>query len=216
MNKRLLNTLSLYRPVVNSEAVEGATPIDADDVVPILARLVRSHRRNDLFQGLDPFCEGFQNSQGQTRKDMLAELYACGEERTGVRDRQERTGGKDTQSGAVRMRDWVHRNARFFVTCVHEAVRSNKQLSNRRICRPRNCREVRTGSLFALAQEAKKDKATQPGDWGSRCKKSVPIFLDRSRKLLSDEQLERFKNTLTIPHRGEDRPEAPPAPGDSP
>jgi hypothetical protein len=29
-----------------------------------------------------------------------------------------------------------------------------------------------------LAQEAKKDKATQPEDWGSRCKKSIPIFLD--------------------------------------
>ena len=67
-----------------------------------------------------------------------------------------------------------------------------------------------------LAQEAKKDKATQPEDWGSRCKKSIPIFLDRVKKMLSDEQLERFKNTLTTPCRGEDRPEAPPAPDNSP
>jgi hypothetical protein len=66
-----------------------------------------------------------------------------------------------------------------------------------------------------LAQEAKKDKATQPEDWESRCKKSIPIFLDRVKKALSDEQLERFKNTLTTPCRGEDRPEAPPAPGNS-
>jgi hypothetical protein len=67
-----------------------------------------------------------------------------------------------------------------------------------------------------LAQEAEKDKATQPEDWESRCRKSIPIFLDRVKKVLSDEQLERFKNTLTTPCRGEDRPEAPPAPGNSP
>jgi hypothetical protein len=67
-----------------------------------------------------------------------------------------------------------------------------------------------------LAQEAKKDKATQPEDWGSRCKKSIPIFLDRAKKVLSDEQLERFRNALTTPYRGEDRPEAPPVPGNSP
>jgi hypothetical protein len=67
-----------------------------------------------------------------------------------------------------------------------------------------------------LAQEAKKEKATQPEDWGNRCKKSIPAFLDQAKKVLSEEQLERFKTTLTTPCRGDDRPEAPPAPGNAP
>ena len=67
-----------------------------------------------------------------------------------------------------------------------------------------------------LAQEAKKEKATQPEDWGNRCKKSIPAFLDQAKKVLSEEQLDRFKTTLTTPCRGDDRPEAPPAPGNTP
>jgi hypothetical protein len=77
-----------------------------------------------------------------------------------------------------------------------------------------------TGSLMKiaedqwerLAQEAKKEKATQPEDWANRCKKSIPSFLARAKEVLTDDQVERFKKTLTTPCRGEDRPEAPPAP----
>lgn len=65
-----------------------------------------------------------------------------------------------------------------------------------------------------LAQEAKTDKATQPEDWGNRCKKSIPAFLTRVKEVLSDDQLERFKKTLTTPCQGEDRPEAPPPPAE--
>lgn len=63
-----------------------------------------------------------------------------------------------------------------------------------------------------LAQEAKKEKATRPEDWGNRCKKSIPAFLGRAKEVLSDEQVERFKKMLMTPCRGGDRPEAPPAP----
>jgi hypothetical protein len=64
-----------------------------------------------------------------------------------------------------------------------------------------------------LAQQAKKEKATRPEDWGNRCKQSIAAFLDRAKGVLSDEQLERFRNTLTTPCRGDDRPDAPPVPG---
>jgi hypothetical protein len=61
-----------------------------------------------------------------------------------------------------------------------------------------------------LAQEAKKEKATQPEDWGNRGKKSIPVFLARAKEVLTDDQVERFKKALTTPCRNEDRPEAPP------
>jgi hypothetical protein len=60
-----------------------------------------------------------------------------------------------------------------------------------------------------LAREAKKEKATQPEDWGNRCKKSIPVFLARAKEVLTDDQVERFKRTLTTPCGREDRPEAP-------
>jgi hypothetical protein len=62
-----------------------------------------------------------------------------------------------------------------------------------------------------IAKEAKKDGATQPEDWGNRCKKSLPAFLERTSEVLTAEQVERFKQSLTCPCRGDDRPEAPPA-----
>jgi hypothetical protein len=62
-----------------------------------------------------------------------------------------------------------------------------------------------------LAREAKKEKATQPEDWGNRCQKSIPVFLAQAKEVLSDEQVERFKKTLMTPCRDGDRPEAPPA-----
>jgi hypothetical protein len=55
-------------------------------------------------------------------------------------------GGKDTHSGDEPISEWLYRNACLFVTCIREAVRSNDRLRNRGICRPRNCREARTGS----------------------------------------------------------------------
>jgi hypothetical protein len=61
-----------------------------------------------------------------------------------------------------------------------------------------------------LAREAKKEEATQPEDWGNRCRKSIPVFLARAKEVLTDDQVERFKKTLTTPCRDEDRPEAPP------
>ena len=61
-----------------------------------------------------------------------------------------------------------------------------------------------------LAQEAKKEKATQPEDWGNRCRKAIPIFLARAKDVLTGDQVERFKQSLTGQCRGDDRPEAPP------
>jgi hypothetical protein len=59
-----------------------------------------------------------------------------------------------------------------------------------------------TGSWTARWPSSSSARAPAP-DWGSRCKKSIPVFLDRAKKVLSDEQLERFKKTLTTPCRGD-------------
>ncbi len=66
--------------------------------------------------------------------------------------------------------------------------------------------------LEGFTQEAKKQRVTRPEDLANRGKKSIPTFFGRAREVLSDEQIERFKKTLMTPCRGEDRPEAPPAP----
>jgi hypothetical protein len=63
-----------------------------------------------------------------------------------------------------------------------------------------------------LSKEANAEGATRPEDWGRRIKASLPIFLERAKGILTAEQLKRFKSTLTTPCRGDDRPEAPPAP----
>jgi copper chaperone CopZ len=63
-----------------------------------------------------------------------------------------------------------------------------------------------------ITKEAKKDGATQPEDWGNRCKKALPLFLEQAKEVLTAEQVERFRQALTCPCRGDDRPEAPPAP----
>jgi hypothetical protein len=67
-----------------------------------------------------------------------------------------------------------------------------------------------------VAQEAKKEGATQPEDWGRRCKQSMPAMLARAKEVLSDDQLARLRKALATPCRGDDRPEAPPAPGNTP
>jgi hypothetical protein len=63
-----------------------------------------------------------------------------------------------------------------------------------------------------IGKEAKNDGATQPEDLGKRIKASLPVFLERAKGVLTAEQVERFKQTLTGPCRDDDCPEAPPAP----
>ena len=67
-----------------------------------------------------------------------------------------------------------------------------------------------------VARAAKKEGATQPEDWGRRCKQSMPAMLARAKEVLSEDQLARLKKAMTTPCRGNDRPEAPPAPGNTP
>jgi hypothetical protein len=64
--------------------------------------------------------------------------------------------------------------------------------------------------LDRVLKEAKDEKATQPDDIVARCRKSLPQFLEQTKDVLSDEQVERLKKALTSPCREEDRPEAPP------
>jgi copper chaperone CopZ/NADH:ubiquinone oxidoreductase subunit 3 (subunit A) len=59
-----------------------------------------------------------------------------------------------------------------------------------------------------IAKEARSDGATQPEDWGNRCKKSIPVFLEQAKESLTSEQLERFKKSLTN-RCCDDPPEAP-------
>jgi copper chaperone CopZ/NADH:ubiquinone oxidoreductase subunit 3 (subunit A) len=63
-----------------------------------------------------------------------------------------------------------------------------------------------------ITNEANKDGATQPEDWKNRCKKALPVFLEQAKEVLTAEQVERFRQSLTCPCRDDDRPEAPPAP----
>jgi hypothetical protein len=63
-----------------------------------------------------------------------------------------------------------------------------------------------------LSKEAKADGATRPEDWGKRIKASLPIFLERAKEVLSADQVERFKQTLTGKCADGECPEAPPAP----
>jgi hypothetical protein len=62
-----------------------------------------------------------------------------------------------------------------------------------------------------ITNEAKKDGATGPENWGNRCKQSLTLFLEQTKEVLTAEQVERFKQALTSPCRGDDRPEAPAA-----
>jgi hypothetical protein len=58
-----------------------------------------------------------------------------------------------------------------------------------------------------ITKEAKKEGATQPVG-----RMALPISLERVKEVLTAEQVERFKQSLTCPCRGDDRPVAPPAP----
>lgn len=63
-----------------------------------------------------------------------------------------------------------------------------------------------------ISEEAKNDGTTQPEEWANRCIRSLPILLERVKDVLTAEQVERFKQTLTGQCRDGDRPEAPRAP----
>jgi hypothetical protein len=55
-----------------------------------------------------------------------------------------------------------------------------------------------TNDRAKVAERVRKALAkNKPIAWGNRRKKSIPIFPDRAMKALSEEQLERFKTTLT-------------------
>jgi hypothetical protein len=76
--------------------------------------------------------------------------------------------------------------------------------------------EAATDKLLNIAErqwDRLAKETAQPDDFVARCKKALPQFLEQAREVLSDEQVERFKNALTTMGRGEDRPEAPPAGG---
>lgn len=63
-----------------------------------------------------------------------------------------------------------------------------------------------------IRKQARADGATAPEDWGRHIKASLPAFLERAGGVLTAEQVERFKQTLTGQCRDDERPEAPPAP----
>jgi hypothetical protein len=63
-----------------------------------------------------------------------------------------------------------------------------------------------------ISKEAGNDGATNPEDWGRRIRAALPAFLEQSKGVLTAEQVERFKQTLTGQCRDDDCPEAPPAP----
>jgi hypothetical protein len=67
-----------------------------------------------------------------------------------------------------------------------------------------------------VAQEARQDGAIQPEDWRRRCMQAMPALLTRFKEVLSDDQLTRLKKALATPCLGDDRPEAPAAPRNSP
>jgi hypothetical protein len=63
-----------------------------------------------------------------------------------------------------------------------------------------------------ISNDVKKEGAARPEDWGKRIKSALPAFLEQSKGLLTAQQVERFRKTLTGQCSDEDCPAAPPAP----
>jgi hypothetical protein len=63
-----------------------------------------------------------------------------------------------------------------------------------------------------ICEEARAEGRSNPQDWGKRIKASLPRFLTRSQEVLTSEQVERLKETLTGQCADGERPKAPPAP----
>jgi hypothetical protein len=69
---------------------------------------------------------------------------------------------------------------------------------------------IAEGQWQRVAKEAATaGKSTTPVEWGRRCKQAMPTVLAEAKGMLTAEQLERLKEALATPCRGEDRPEAP-------
>jgi hypothetical protein len=63
-----------------------------------------------------------------------------------------------------------------------------------------------------IKNEARNDGATRPEDWRKRVTASLPVFVERAKKVLTAEQVERLQQRLTCKCCDGDCPEAPPAP----
>jgi DNA-binding transcriptional MerR regulator len=125
----------------------------------------------------------------------------CDELKTALRKEQWRETARVDELSVIEFRTM----ARYRIKHFAQAEQLNKETTDKLM-------KILEDHLEHFAREAKKEKVTRPEDLVNRGKKSIPDFFGRAKAILSDEQIERFKKSLMTPFRGEDRPEAPPAP----
>jgi len=121
--------------------------------------------------------------------------------KTALRKEQWRETARVGELSIIEFRTMAHYRIKTFA----QAEKLNKETTDK-------LTKILEDHLERFTQEAKKQKVTRPEDLVNRGKKSIPAFFGRAKEVLSDEQIERFKKTLMTPCRGDDRPEAPPAP----
>ena len=146
----------------------------------------------------DKVVEGVRKTLAETNRKSV--VVAGDERKRSLEKEQWREAGRIGELSAIEFRTMVLHRVKTFA----QAEKLDKAITDKLL-------EMAEEQWERLAREAAKDGTTQPEDWGSRCKKSLPVFLERAKEVLTAEQVERFRKTLTTPCRDEDRPEAPPA-----
>ena len=126
----------------------------------------------------------------------------AGDELKGALDREQwREGDRIGQLSAIEF----HTLALHRVKTFAKAEKLDKKTTEKLV-------EIAEQQWKRISKEVNAEGATGPEDWGRRVKASLPVFLERAKEVLTTEQLERFKQTLTGKCADEVCPEAPPAP----
>jgi hypothetical protein len=137
-----------------------------------------------------------------TEEDRKVVLLA-GDELRSALDREEwREAGRIGELSAIEF----HTLALHWVKTFAKAEKLDKKIADELV-------QIAEQQWERVSKKAKADGATQPEDWGKRTRASLPAFLERAKRVLTAEQVERLRQTpLTGQRRDCDCPEAPPAP----
>lgn len=147
----------------------------------------------------DKVAEGVRKALAETNRKSA--VLAGDERQRALEKEQWREAGRIGELSAIEFRTMVLYRVKTFA----QAEKLDKAITEKLL-------KMAEEQWERIAKEAANDGATQPEDWGNRCKKSLPVFLERTKKVLTAEQVERFRKALRTPCRDENRPTAPPAP----
>ncbi len=153
-------------------------------------------------------CETDRDKVAEAVRRVLTEenrkvVLLAGDELKHALDREEwREAGRIGELSAIEF----HTLALHWVKTFAKAEKLDKKTADELV-------EIAEQQWERISKEAKADGATQPEDWGKRVRASLPAFLERAKRVLTAEQVERLQRTpLVGPCRDGDCPEAPPAP----